>query len=98
MLESTVEGKLRDEIKKIGGRAYKFESPGNNGVPDRLICLPGNKVVFVETKAPGKKARALQVNQINFLRSLGFMVFIADSPESVQNILAYCKGLIRNDI
>lgn len=33
MLESEIEKKLRDEIKKIGGKAYKFVSPGNARSP-----------------------------------------------------------------
>ncbi|PTY76230.1 nuclease, partial [Heyndrickxia sporothermodurans] len=37
MRERDIEIYLRDEVKKIKGRAYKFESPGNAGVPDRLV-------------------------------------------------------------
>ena len=39
--EKDIEKYLRDEIKKVGGIAYKFVSPGNSGVPDRLVLLPG---------------------------------------------------------
>lgn len=55
MRESTIEAYLRDRVKELGGKAYKFVSPGNDGVPDRLVCLPGGRAVFVELKAPGKK-------------------------------------------
>ena len=41
ILEKDIEKYLRDEIKKVGGIAYKFVSPGNSGVPDRLVLLPG---------------------------------------------------------
>ncbi len=44
MLEKMIEQKLRNEVKALGGRAYKFVSPGNDGVPDRLVVLPGGKV------------------------------------------------------
>lgn len=98
MEEAAIEARLRDGIKKLGGRAYKFESPGNDGVPDRLVCLPGGHSLFVETKAPGKKPRPLQVIQIKLLHQFGFMVFVADSPETVDNVLSYCKGLISNEI
>ena len=40
MLENELEKKLRDKVKKLGGKAYKFVSPGNAGVPDRLVFLP----------------------------------------------------------
>lgn len=39
MREKEIESYLRDRIRRIGGKAYKFVSPGNNGVPDRLVCL-----------------------------------------------------------
>lgn len=33
MLEKDIEEKLRKRVKALGGRAYKFVSPGNAGVP-----------------------------------------------------------------
>lgn len=54
MREKTVEQKLVRAVKDMGGIATKFVSPGLDGVPDRLILLPGSKVGFVECKAPGK--------------------------------------------
>ena len=52
MRESDIERRLVQGVKKLGGRAYKFVSPGNVGVPDRLVVLPGGIVLFVEVKAP----------------------------------------------
>ena len=49
MLESEIEKKLVREIRKMGGMAYKFVSPGNTGVPDRIVILPG-VITFVELK------------------------------------------------
>ena len=51
-LEKVIERKLRDGVKKLGGGAQclKFESPGTSGVPDRMILLPGGRVVFVALK------------------------------------------------
>lgn len=88
MREKTIEAYLRDEVKKIGGKAYKFVSPGNNGVPDRLVCFPGGKAVFAELKAPGKKPTALQILQQNILRGLDFPVFVIDSKEWVDRFIA----------
>lgn len=92
MRESTIEAYLRDRVKEIGGKAYKFVSPGNNGVPDRLVCLPGGRVVFVELKAPGKKPTALQVLQHNTLTELGFDVKVIDSKANVDWLIAEVKG------
>ena len=52
MRESDIERRLVQGVKKLDGRAYKFVSPGNIGVPDRLVGLPGGVVLFVEEKAP----------------------------------------------
>ena len=73
--EKVTEAYLRDSIKAIGGRAYKFVSPGNNGVPDRMVCLPGGRTVFVELKSEGKTSTPLQKKQQRDLRSLGFVVY-----------------------
>ena len=88
MRERDVERYLRERVKQLGGRAYKFVSPGNNGVPDRIVMLPGGKLFFVELKAPGKESTALQDAQIDRISKLGQDVFVVDSKEKVDNILA----------
>ena len=88
MRERDVERYLRERVKQLGGRAYKFVSPGNNGVPDRIVMLPGGKLFFVELKAPVKEKTALQDAQIDRISKLGQDVFVVDSKEKVDNILA----------
>lgn len=90
MQEKQVEAYLREQVRKIGGKAYKFVSPGNTGVPDRLVCLPGGRAVFVELKAPGKAPRPLQIHQIGLLRQMGFRVEVMDSIAQVDT---FVKGL-----
>ena len=88
MREKDIEKYLVREVRDVlGGRAYKFVSPGNDGVPDRLVCLPGGIAVFVELKAPGKTTRPLQDVQIERLRALGFRVEVVDSYEAVGDLL-----------
>ena len=60
MLEKEIEKYLVKRMKEIGGECYKWSSPGNRGVPDRICIFPSGKVVFVELKAPGKKPTKLQ--------------------------------------
>lgn len=55
MREQFIEKKFTDAVKKMGGIAPKFVSPGLDGVPDRLVLLPMGRMAFVEFKAPGKK-------------------------------------------
>jgi hypothetical protein len=87
MLEKNIESYLREKVKEQGGIAYKWVSPGNSGVPDRIVVLPGNKVVFVELKAPGKKPTALQVNQHKKLTLRGCDVRVIDSKLQVDLLL-----------
>lgn len=71
MKESEIESILVSEIRKAGGRSYKWVSPGNSGVPDRIVFLPGGKVIFVELKTESGKVSAQQKIQINRIQSLG---------------------------
>lgn len=77
--ESVIEANLVKQVKAAGGTAYKFTSPGRRGVPDRLVLLPGGRVVFVECKAPGEVPRPDQEREHNRLRALGFTVIVLDS-------------------
>ena len=94
MLESVIEDRLRQEAKKRGGMALKFISPapGVNGVPDRIVLVPGGKLAFVELKAPGKIPRALQEKRIGQLRKLGFSVYVLDGTERIGGILDEIQG------
>ena len=87
MREREIEEHLRLGVKKLGGIAFKFTSPGNAGVPDRLIVMPGNRIYFAELKRPGGEARPLQKMQINRLNALGYSVSVIDSKEGVDKFL-----------
>lgn len=87
MLERQVEQALVHEVRKHGGIAPKFTSPGTAGMPDRLIILPGGKVCFVELKAPGQKPRPIQKRQMDRLTQLGCMVRTIDHPNQIQNLI-----------
>ncbi|WP_413725376.1 VRR-NUC domain-containing protein [Sodalis sp. RH16] len=84
--ESAIEKHLRVEVKKAGGVAYKFISPGLRGVPDRVVLLPGGRIIFVECKAPGEKPRPEQLRQHARLYALGFDVVVLDS-KNLEGIL-----------
>lgn len=76
MRESEIEKILVNEVKKLGGRAYKWTSPGNAGVPDRIVIFPGCVPVFVELKTDTGTLTALQKVQIDRLRDLGQRVWV----------------------
>jgi len=92
MEEKKIERRLVRMTSQMGGMALKFVSPGCDGVPDRLVLLPGGKVGFVELKAPGKKPRPLQVRRISQIRGLGFPVFVVDGTEQITEVLQKIKG------
>jgi hypothetical protein len=87
MREKYIEQKLVKAVKSMGGLALKFISPGFDGMPDRLILLPGRKIAFVEVKAPGKTLRPLQEKRKRQLEALGFLVFCLDHIEQIGGIL-----------
>lgn len=91
MEEQKIERRLRKEIELIGGKALKFVSPGVSGVPDRIVLLPGGKVIFVELKAPGKKLSPIQEVRKKELEKLGFKVKVIDS---IEKVLDFIKGVV----
>ena len=87
MQEKEIEKKFALEAKRRGGLAVKFESPGFDGMPDRILLMPGGKIAFVEVKAPGKRPRPLQMARHKLLKGLGFSVFILDDASQIGGIL-----------
>ena len=87
MREKSIEKKLVAAVKSRGGICPKWVSPGLDGVPDRLVFLPGRHFGMVEVKAPGEKPRALQVSRHRLLAKLGFPTYIFDGEEQIGGIL-----------
>ena len=85
--EREIERKLVEAVRKTGGLALKFVSPGWSGAPDRIVLLPGGKAGFVEVKAPGKKPRPLQARRKKQLEQMGFKVFVLDGTEQIGGII-----------
>ena len=87
MREKNIESRLVAEVRRRGGPAPKFVSPGLDGVPDRLILLPGGKFAFAELKAPGKTLRPLQALRKLQREKLCFRVFVIDDTEKIGSVL-----------
>lgn len=87
MLEKQIENKLTRSVKKAGGIALKFVSPGFAGMPDRLVLLPDGMCAFVELKAPGKHPRPLHTARHKMLQKLGFKVYVIDSAEQIEGVI-----------
>lgn len=87
MREKVIEQHLVAAVKATGGLCLKLVCPGFDGMPDRIVLLPGGRIAFVEVKAPGQQPRALQVSRHGLLRRLGFQVFVLDDDAQIGGLL-----------
>ncbi len=97
MRESTIETYLRKQVQAIGGKAYKWSSPGNKAVPDRICLFPFHRVYFVEVKAPDKVPTPLQAKVIRSLRVLDCTVLVIDTKEKVNSFITMVKEDLQNE-
>lgn len=98
--ESDIEKYLVKRVKELGGLCRKVEFPGVPGAPDRLVMLPPilgkvtgrtlspEQTIWVELKAPGKKAEPHQAREHARMRKMGQRVEVVDSFARVDEILA----------
>ncbi len=77
MKESKFEAQFGKMVKRLGGLSYKWVSPGNAGVPDRIVFFPpGTRIHetlvegiwFVELKSTKGRLTPRQVHQHDRLR------------------------------
>lgn len=71
VLEKDIEKKVCEWARKQGCLVYKFTSPSQRSVPDRMFVLPYGTVVFIEFKAPGKQPTELQTKELLKLQGSG---------------------------
>lgn len=85
MREKPIEQYLRERVEAAGGRCYKWVSPGNPGVPDRIVFLPDRAIQFVETKSTVGTLRPSQKRQMKRIYELGFgeFLFVISSKDQV---------------
>lgn len=96
--ESQIERRLVERVKQLGGEVRKVKWIGRTGAPDRLVMLPDGRIfavdqlshgrtIWVEVKAPGKKAEAHQHREHERMRKMGQRVEVVDSYERIEEIL-----------
>lgn len=92
MKESTIETKVCNYAKSKGWLVYKFVSPSNKGVPDRIFMKEG-LVFFMEFKQEGKKLTKLQQKIANDIVEQNIKVFVVDNVMSGIRIIDYLEGV-----
>lgn len=98
MRERDIEKHLVERVKALGGECRKVQWIGRRGAPDRLVMLPRGRAstgrvsacstIWVELKAPGVKPEAYQLREHARMRAMGQVVFVIDSIEGVEELLA----------
>lgn len=76
----------------MGGIAYKWVSPGHDGVPDRIVVFPGGRVEFVELKTSIGRISPIQQAQIARLKALEQVVIVLYGLDEVTEYLARHGG------
>ena len=87
MLEKDIEARLKRGVERAGGLCLKWVSPGCTGVMDRIVLLPGGRVIFVELKKPGGRKSQRQIWLAMQMRDLGMDVRCLWSAEQVDAFL-----------
>ena len=92
-LERDIEKALVSMVKRHGGLCLKWVCPGFAGVPDRIILLPGARIIFVETKRPmGGRVAPLQEWWAKQLKRLGFTHVWIYRQEDIKMLEEFIKG------
>ena len=92
MKEKQIESKIVKKAKELGFLTYKFSSPSNRGVPDRVFINPFGRIFFMEFKSEKGKLTKLQEKVIKDISEYGVGVFIINSVEVGLQILIIMKG------
>lgn len=90
--EDSIEAHLEKKTKEARGWAVKLPGVLMPGWPDRMVLLPGGRVVFVELKRPkGGKLERLQPLIHSKLRRLGFLVMVWNTKQQINEFFQELK-------
>lgn len=92
MNEKNVERHLVEGIKKLNGMCLKFVSPGNSGVPDRVVILPNGRIVFAELKTETGRLSKLQAHTIDEMKKRGADVRVLYGVKDVKEFIDEVKS------
>ena len=73
--ERDIERYLKNKFAGMGCLFLKWVSPGNDGVPDRILIMPDGRVSFVELKTESGHMEGMQIYWQRRLRKMGCNAF-----------------------
>lgn len=92
--ENRVEQLLCSGVKELGGKTFKFISPGMAGVPDRIVIMPGGIVHFVELKSDDGRPSRQQKRRISQLGKLGVTALVLRGRDEVLRYIDNLRELM----
>lgn len=87
MTESQIESRLVRMVRDRGGLCYKFTSPSNPGVPDRIVITPDGRTIYVELKTEVGRLAKIQRWQISEMQKRGADVRVVRGVEDVKDFI-----------
>ena len=96
--ESAIERWLGKRLRLLGCLYLKLVSPGNAGVPDRIIILPRGRIIFAELKTADGQLSPIQAFCINRLQSMGCDVRIVYGHIGATALLAEIKEELNSEL
>jgi hypothetical protein len=87
--EDSVEELLVRRVRALGGRCEKMAMKGRRGFFDRLVVLPGNRVIFVECKRPvGGRLSPHQISLHATYKALGAVTCVVKNSVDIDALLS----------
>jgi len=90
--ESEIEKRLVRKVRECGGLCYKFISPANPGVPDRIVVTPDGRTIYIELKTEIGRLANIQRWQIEQLRERGADVRVLKGLPEVEAFIGEVFG------
>ena len=92
--EKAIEKHLAEQVRRLGGICLKYSNANMVGYPDRVVCLPHGKTVWVELKSKGKKPTKMQTLRMAELARLGHEVYCIDNRKTIDELIKIWRNEI----
>lgn len=89
--EKDIKTDIKNELEPLGWIVIFLIVSNKDGYPDVIANFYGKRVVYIETKVPGKHPTPLQKFRHDQLRERGFEVIVANSVNDVLHLKNYQK-------